>query len=283
MSEMLGETILARTLALARVRDKDGKLWQYHSRSDRHSKTACWAILFDLLRTSALLRDHAAAGKVGFGINHELRDFRVNRKKNLDLVVCLGNPASESTSSLADYGAELEIALTPEELGELKALPELRRGAVSNVLIALEAKACMTEHVKARPRLYDELASSAQTIHGDTGSAIAAAFVMINSADDFISPDRNKGRIKPGKFVRNPHRQPEVTLKVLEKIMELPRRSNEAGHGFDAIGITALKCRNDGSPVLIDSAVNARVAPIARYKELVARIAHLYATKFAGV
>jgi len=68
MSEMLGETILARTLALARVRDKDGKLWQYHSRSDRHSKTACWAILFDLLRTSALLRDHAAAGKVGFGI-----------------------------------------------------------------------------------------------------------------------------------------------------------------------------------------------------------------------
>ena len=71
MSGMFGESIVARTLQTPRVKDKAGNVWQYHSRSDRHSKVACWAILFDLLRTSPLLREHAAVGKVGFGINHD--------------------------------------------------------------------------------------------------------------------------------------------------------------------------------------------------------------------
>jgi len=283
MSAMLGEQILARTLQHARVRDKDGKLWQYHSRSDRHSKTACWAILFDLLRTSSLLRAQATAGKVGFGINHELRDFRVNRKKNLDLVVCIGKPIGDASSTLADYGRDLGIELNAAERAELEALPPLRRGTVSNVLIALEAKACMTEHVKARPRLYDELASSAQTIHGDTGSAIAAAFVMVNSATDFVSSDRNKGRVKAGKFVRNVHKQPDVALKVVQKIMELPRRSSESDTGFDAIGITMLECHNDGSLIVLDTSLKQQLAPIVRYEELVQRLTHLYATKFAAI
>lgn len=220
---------------------------------------------------------------MGFGINHELRDFRVNRKKNLDLVLCIGKPAGDASSTLADYGNELGVELSDAERAELDALPPLRRGAVSNVLMALEAKACMTEHVKARPRLYDELASSAQTIHGDTGSAIAAAFVMINSATDFVSSDRNKGRIKAGRFVRNLHKQPDVALKVFRKVMELPRRSSESDTGFDAIGITMLACRNDGSPVVLDDALKQQIAPIVRYEELVQRLAHLYATKFAAI
>ena len=280
---MFGEQIIARTLQAPRVKDKSGRLWQYHSRSDRHSKLACWAIMFDLLRTCPLLRDHAAAGKIGFGINHELRDFRVNRKKNLDLVVCLGKPAAEEKSTLVDYGNELGVLLTPDERTELDALPALRRGAVSNVLIALEAKACMTEHVKARPRLYDELASSFQTIHGDTNSAIAAAFVLINCAETFVSPDRNKGAPRKSRIEVSLHRQPEVAIKVLDKIMELQRRSDEKGSGFDAIGITMIDCRNDGSPVTIASGVSEHVSSIVRYEQLVNRLAHLYATKFAAV
>jgi hypothetical protein len=283
MSSMFGEDIIARTIQKARVADKAGKIWQYHSRSDRHSKAACWSILFDLLRTSPLLREHAATGKVGFGINHELRDFRVNRKKNLDLVVCAGRTEADSSVTLVDYGEQIAIELSNVERAELNSLPALRLGKVSNVLMALEAKACMTEHVKARPRLYDELASSFQTIHGDTSGAIAAAFVMINSAEAFVSSGRNKGRVKAGKFVYNPHKQPEVALKVLEKVMELPRRSDERGQGFDALGVTMIQCRNDGSPVVIDAKCNEHVAPIARYEALVQRLAHLYATKFSSI
>jgi hypothetical protein len=50
----------------------------------------------------------------------------------------------------------------------------------------------MTEHMKARPRLYDELNSSHDAVHGSAEMAIAAGFVMINLADEFISPEMNK-------------------------------------------------------------------------------------------
>ena len=81
------------------------------------------------------------------------------------------------------------------------------------MLLALEAKACMTEHGKARPRLYDELSSSHLTVHGANDAAIAAAFVMVNAATSFISPDRNKWDLSRHDPVVNEHRQPDVTLR----------------------------------------------------------------------
>ena len=70
--------------------------------------------------------------------------------------------------------------------------PPLRRAPVGAVLIALEAKACMTAHQRALPRLYDELNSSHLTVHGANDQATAAGFAMINIADRYRSPDLNK-------------------------------------------------------------------------------------------
>ena len=72
---MYGPDILVRTLSSPTRRDKSGNLWQYHSRSDHHSKVACWGVIFDLVLTTPLLRRHIDAGVVCFGINHEMRDF----------------------------------------------------------------------------------------------------------------------------------------------------------------------------------------------------------------
>ena len=83
-----GPDILVRTLSIPHVTDKHGNLWNYHSRSDHHSKVACWGIVFDFLRASALFRKHVGERRVGFGINHEMRDFQHDRKKDLDLVIC---------------------------------------------------------------------------------------------------------------------------------------------------------------------------------------------------
>jgi hypothetical protein len=85
---MHGPEIVVRTLTATRIDDKFGNQWQYHSRSDRHSKAACWGILFDLMQTSKVLASHVRSGEVGFGINHEMADFKNSRKKNLDLVLC---------------------------------------------------------------------------------------------------------------------------------------------------------------------------------------------------
>lgn len=278
---MTGENIIVRSLTSAAVKDAHGNVWQYHSRSDRHSKIACWAIMFDLLQSCPRLREHIAAGKVAFGINHELRDFKQDRKKNLDLV--LSTRHDETLMTFAEYGRRCGVVLEGTEQNTLSALPVLRRASVSNVLVALEAKACMTEHVKAQPRLHDELASSHQTIHGDTSGAIAAGFVMINCADSFISPDRNRKRVRNGKFVVNRHKQPAAALTTLSSVMKLPRRSDDRGDGFDAFGITMIRCANDGSLIEIDEKATAEVQVSYRYDALVERISHLYGMRFSAI
>ena len=87
---------------------------------------------------------------------------------------------------------------TSERLDEgprraLDVMPALQEGPVGFVLLAFEAKACMTEHSKARPRLYDELSSRHLTAHGANDAAIAVAFVMINVARRFhlVTPYSN--------------------------------------------------------------------------------------------
>ena len=193
---MDGPEILARTMTATRIPDQFGNLWQYHPRSDRHSKVACWAAFFDLLGTSALLRKHIAEGKVIFGVNHTMRDFKTRRKKDLDLVIA--RPGTEE-SNRAAYDRTLEslafhygVVLTEAQADRLDRLPSARSGPVGNVLIALEAKACMTKFASSRPRLYDELNSSHLTIHGASAQAVAAALVIINGSPVLVSPDRNR-------------------------------------------------------------------------------------------
>lgn len=276
-----GEEIIARSIGAAEISDKFGNVWQYHSRSDRHSKVCCWAIMFDLLQNCSLLRSHIESGKVAFGINHELNDFKNNRKKNLDLVLCTGRDKVATT--FAAYGLQNGVVLSAPESAILDSLPILHRASVSNVLVALEAKACMTEHVKALPRLHDELSSSHQTIHGDTGGAIAAGYVLINCAEIFVSPDRNRQKIRKGKTAINVHKQPMVATRTLDAMMKLPRRSNDQEVGFDALGISMIRCANDGSEVIIDENANSEIPSIVTYDSFVQRLAHLYATKFGSI
>jgi hypothetical protein len=246
-----GPEILVRTLSKPTITDRHGNVWSYHSRSDRHSKVACWGTVFDLLRSSRLFREHVAANRVGFGINVEMRDFQHDRKKDLDLVIC--RPASASPSSgrtlerLADH---YDIDLSKKERAELQALPQPRGVQVGSVLVALEAKACMTAHQRALPRLYDELNSSHLTAHGAHDSAIAAGYVMIDIAERFLSPDLNK-RNRSSAPEWSAHDQPKSVGIAIDKVKQLPRRSKTGIPGYDALAIVVVHCRNDGSPVTL--------------------------------
>src|SRR5438105_3834584 len=116
-------------MSVPQVADNAGRLWQYHSRSDLHSKVACWGVLFDLLQQSALLKSHALAKKVIFGVNFEMRDYQTGRKKKLDLVVA--RPAGEITrapKSMASLSADWRIQLDVAQTAKLQSLPELQEG-----------------------------------------------------------------------------------------------------------------------------------------------------------
>lgn len=282
---MHGPEILARSLSRPFKPDAYGNSWQYHPRSDRHSKIACWGILFDLLANSELMRQHVAAGKVIFGVNHEMSDFKTGRKKNLDLVVATPGSADERRRhTFGELAVRYGITLTSEQSDLLRGLPIFEGGPVSSVLIALEAKAAMTEHGKARPRLYDELNSSHLTIHGSAPGAIAAGFVMVNVARWFISPDLNKFSLAVRDPVVTQHNQPRAAEIIIQKVREMPRKTRPTEEGFDAIGIVVVDCKNDGSPFEIVSSTPApRTNDDYNYEQMVRRIRQMYEVNFGHI
>lgn len=271
MMSVHGPSILVRTMSIPRLMPSGG-LWQYHSRSDHHSKVACWGMLFDLLIESPVLREHVSSGAVIFGLNHEMRDFKHNRNKDLDLVVARPRGQSKRGLSFRALAQSYDLVLSSEESGLLESLPDVVYAEVGAVQLAMEAKACMTEHSKARPRLYDELNSSHETIHASADEALAVGFVMVNAAERFRSPSR--GEITE-------HRQPGVTEGVIEKIGQMPRRTKPGGHGFDALAIVVVHCENDESPVrLVTEPPAPQPGDIYEYEMMIRRAAQLYASRF---
>jgi hypothetical protein len=266
--------------------DKYGQHWQYNSRSDRHSKVGCWGVAFDLLARSALMQAHAKEGKIVLGVNHEMRDFHWDRKKDLDLVIArpesAPQPGGPSFRSLADhYG----IVLTESERALLETLPDIPVAPVSAVLVALEAKACMTAHVKALPRLYDELNSSHLAIHGASSQALAIAYVQVNNSDTFLSSVINSKAMSKGLDPEyTDHRQPADTQRVLDKVAQIPRRTGKSGNGFDAIGISVFDLRNDGSPVeLVTGPPSPPPGSNFHYAGMIVRMANEYDATFAHI
>lgn len=284
-----GPRILARSLSIATEGANGyahGNSWQYHPRSDRHSKVACWAVFFDLLLRRGTLFRHVVEEKVAFGINHKMRDFQNDREKDLDLVVC--RRAQPLRQSGFEYFHEMidgyGIELSHDEMVALRSLPQVPLTGVQTSLIAMEAKAAFTEFTKAKPRLYDELNSSHLTIHGDTDQAIAAGLALINASETFISPLRNPWPIGSHPTVKNIHKQPQETASTIAKVKQLPRRSAIGHRGFDALGVVVLSCRNDGSQVQL---IRSQPAPIASdafyYDNFIERIDTIYASRFGSL
>lgn len=291
---LLGPSALAATLSVPRQRAKGGPSWQYHSRSDHHSKVTCLLMQLDLMLVSPTLASDVAAGKVACGINHVMEDHSSRRRKSFDLVLHRPNvldrslPATTFKRLIHDYG----IVLTTAQAELVAGLPDIpvRHVLANGVYVAWEAKAIMTEYGKARPRLFDELNSAHLTIHGDTESAIAAGLVMVNTADTFVSPIRNPlGPNQPIPDLKvSKHKQPADLVSVLRKVNELPRRPGPTS-GFDALGLIAIECHNDNSPVRLVEAGELRptietdpyeLLTQFDYGKMIGRVAHLYETRF---
>ncbi|HEX3905143.1 MAG TPA: hypothetical protein VH853_20075 [Polyangia bacterium] len=282
---MHGPAILAATMSTPQDRGKAKTSWQYHSQSDRHSKVACWGVLYDLLRTSALLRKHAEEKKIVFGINFKMNDYANDREKDLDLVIARpsGSASFSKDKTFVELAEKWDIELTSTQRSELLALPAIMRGqlAGAGVQIALEAKASMTAHVKALPRLYDELNSSHQMIHGASSHALAVGMVIVNVADTFISP---KKQVSRRRLVVSRHNQPAAAEATIAKVKKIRRRTTASEAGFDGLGIIAIDLKNDGTPVTLATDPPApQPGSIFYYDDMLVRIANEYDASFSSI
>lgn len=273
---MLGPAILARTISVPTARGKDTKAWQYHSRSDAHSKVACWTVLLDLLLECDALRNAASQGRIGFAINHVMVG-PIN--KTLDLVLSRVPPNRQLAPrrTYADLASTYGIALTEEDQAALASLPpvdEDRNDDVSEVVLALEAKACMTEHIKSLPRLHAEILATGYLAKKAVPRCILASYSLVNAAPFFTTPSAS-GKI-------NRHSQPGDAAKVVRMLSSaVPRAGDANSFGFDAIGVTVLECRNDGSPVtLLHGAPAPSVSDHVHYERMIRSLCSEYRARF---
>jgi hypothetical protein len=273
---MYGPDIVARTINKPTVRGtKSKREWQYHGRSDVHSKVACWAVLFDLLDSCDIFNTQATQGKISFAVNH-LMVGPIN--KTLDLVICAvpkgRKPRGRRT--FAQLGEHYGIQLSPDDQTALAGLPVIEEelsSDVSEVLIALEAKACFTDLVGSIPRLHAEILATGYLAKQAAPSCITVSYTLVNGASSFVSPG------KQGNVKKHSESEAKAVLDMIRKA--IPTAHNQPAFGYDVIGASLIECRNDGSQVKI---LNTPPAPahtdFIYYERMMTSLCGVYRSKF---
>lgn len=232
------------------------KLFRYHPRSDEHSKKICGLILEDLLNECSALQKHAKDGLVVGGINSAMT-FINGKTKALDLAI--GVPASE-----------------PRPCSQVLTVGP---GKIKDLRISFEAKQCMTEHSKTKPRLFDELSSSHEIVHQGQQNAIAAGVVVVNISTQYASPTRQISG--EGDLIITTHKQPHAALGIIDHIKGLKMRDRIDEVGFDALTVIVINCDNSGPCNLVTDPPAPQPGERHHYGTFMSRIVTAYEQRFA--
>jgi hypothetical protein len=154
-------------------------------------------------------------------------------------------------------------------------IEEDRSTDVSEVAIALEAKACMTEHLKSLPRLHAEVLATGYLAKRAVPDCITVSYSLVNAAPTFRTPS--------GAGQENTHSQPSDAARVVEMLSTaIPMVRGGFDFGYDVIGISVIECRNDGSPVSICSEAPAPQSnDHVHYERMIRSICSAYRSRFA--
>lgn len=235
-------------------RDNYGE-YRYHPRSDAHSKQLCLSVLEDLLDNCRLIREQAERGTIVFGINLVVQSPS-GKRKALDLAI--GTPVEAP-----EFGAE-PIAMGP----------------IRDLLFSCEAKSCMTEHGKSKPRLYDELSSSHEIVHQGWSHAIATGISVVNISSEFVSPLRQR----PGQPLEvTHHKQPAAAGGMIEHLRGLRFRDDVSGVGFEAYSTIVIDCDNRGPATLWVDQPAPQSGDLDNYETYLRRVCGFWEERYSGL
>ena len=152
--------------------------------------------------------------------------------------------------------------------------PYIARDDPTKVWIAIDAKAIMTEHGKARRNRQRDLNSMAEILHRMEPTPITGAYVAINMAAEFRSPLRNAATRH-----RNIERIVAQTIPLMMEILEDERSGRP---GLDAMGVTVLDYSN--TPMSVCRLVQAQPAPDGGsrlyYDNFIARVCEKFTARY---
>jgi hypothetical protein len=233
-------------------------------------------VLFDLLLHCDSARARATDGTLGFRVNHVMVG-PINKTLDLVVTVAPADRPKEGLSSFASLVTRYGIQLDREDRSALARLPPVYEDARTDtheVAIALEAKACMTEHSKSLPRLHAEVLATGYLAKQAAPHCIAVSYSLVNAATTFFSPARS------GKSTK--HSQPSDARRVIDMLAKaIPRVSPTSRFGYDVIGVTAIDCRNDGTPVtLAAAAASPRVDEHVHYERMIGGLCGAFRDRF---
>ena len=185
----------------------------YHPRSDAHSNATCLAILDDIIRHCPALARRAKSGEIVAKLNHRVTVGHATWK--IDLAI----------------GRAPDLAIGPES-------GTIRMGAPAIVEVALEAKAIMTEHGKARHNRERDLLAFCSHAHKYNPKTVSVGTVIINTSDVFWSPLR-------GNDVLTQHNNiARLGPATIELFRGLPLRHTATAEGFDAMSVIVVSMDN---------------------------------------
>jgi len=223
----------------------------YHPRSSSHGDAMCRFLLNDLYSNCPALKVMADKGAIVYQANYTVNEGTPSRW-TIDLVI-------------GRSGGEPRLPGAP-----------IARANPSEVWIAVDAKAIMTEHGKARRNRQRDLNSMADILHRMRPVPITGAYVVINMASRFRSPLRKE----PIQH-RNIERMVAETIPLVLEILEDRMKGRP---GLDAAGVSVIdytnlpgsECRLVEGPPAPDS-----TSPLY-YDNFLSKLCHEFTARFSS-
>jgi hypothetical protein len=168
----------------------------------------------------------------------------------------------------------IDLVVGPRASEPLLHASNIAQGDFSEVWLAIDAKAIMTEHGKARRNRQRDLNSMADILHRMGTVPVTGAYVIINMASQFSSPLRSATTQH-----RNISRMVGETVLLLQEILKDDKTNRP---GLDAIGVTVVDYTNlpqSECTLVTEPPAPSTESPL-RYENFLSRICSEFTERF---
>jgi hypothetical protein len=238
----------------------------YHPRTSKHSDFQSLVIIRDLVAQCPSIGQRAASGDLVAKLRHHQQVGHADWVIDIALGTCAGTPQPPQN---------VPITMAPPVI----------------IQIAIELKSIWTEHGKARMNRLRDFESFHGYAHQYSQQTIAAAFLVVNSAEKFWSPLRPSGDVTSHSSSKRTARQ--LAKETVDRFRSIHLRTSATDMpGLEALGITVVEHDNlavnpDPSTASLSkptiaapSPPNPPVGDPLHYESMIQRICNAYGQRF---